>query len=450
MIKERTFVVLPDVAYEKLYIEMTMKHIQKHFNDSEISFVCFGKNGKGYKGLFSPLFIVDAEVLKLDELPLLKEGTRVILIANADGKSSMVTWSKSFNLDIYKNYLHGFGGLRKERYRPFDKPVFKLQKQNTFHKIADKTNDGMIFFPYLNFSYIYSKFGQEVNHEYGYRVSDDYQKYRHRNSKTKLIVFTGGSACYGFCSFIGERFTDFLQDLLNKNTDGYEYIVLNFAFENHQILNEIFTYILFCMELKPDIVISFSGANDLVHGMLSDNFLQKKFAVANQIELEVMAQRITGDFNSGLPHLKRNGFPITNAAIVIKAFYSRLLQYRQLVQSQGSKFFSILQPTVYSKRQMSNIERELMKQHISIINSRMQNMKNAIVNPSTVRYMMDRFSDLIGKKDIGFIYDFHQEINKFDSNVTIFSDTIHFGPEGERCISKLLYEIIIKDHARGD
>ena len=136
----------------------------------------YSKLASEYKGKFENLHTIEAGQVKLDDLPVARSADRIVLVTNADGSDGQLKWSKELGVDIYKNYMHGFGGIRKVRYREDDQPCFKLKKKNAFHKIADRTTDGMIFFPYMNFSYIYSKFGQEVNHEFGFRVPDDYQK----------------------------------------------------------------------------------------------------------------------------------------------------------------------------------------------------------------------------------------------------------------------------------
>ena len=153
-----------------------------------------------------------------------------------------------------------------------------------------------------------------------------------------------------------------------------------------------------------------------------------------------MAQRISGEPEDNLPHIKRNGFPTTNAAIVVKTYIDRMFQFRQMVEAQGGKFAAILQPMVYSKTRMSQREKELMSLHIAVINGRMANMKNAIVNPAIVRYIMDRYSQVIERDKLEHVYDFHKEVNRYGSEISIFNDTVHFGDAGEQVMADLLFE----------
>ena len=52
---------------------------------------------------------------------------------------------------------------------------------------------------------------------------------------------------------------------------------MNFGMSGFNQLDEMDQYIFFCKRLKPDIVISHSGFNDVIHGMLCEKSTLKNY-----------------------------------------------------------------------------------------------------------------------------------------------------------------------------
>lgn len=435
-----TLIVLPDRSFEKDFLSATLKHVNHHFGRNGIKYLCVNSMNQQYENLKTDLLSVSDGTIDLDTIDWAKSAKQIVLMTNIDGKSVTAKWNKSLGTDVYENYVHGYGGLRRILYRDSDKPCFKLDnKTNAYHIIASDTNDNLSFFPYLNFSHINSKFGNESSHEYGFRVPDDYQNLKHRDKKTRLIVFTGGSSCFGYGSFVGERFTDLLEKKLNSDQKDITYHVINFAFEGHQVLNEMITYMLFIMKLKPDMLVSYSGLNDLTMGMLSDNNLQKNYSISTQFYIEQMAARTAG-YNKTLPCFSRNGFPVTSASIVIRSYYERIIQFCTMVENNGCKFYSILQPLVYSKKKMSKREKLLTDMHNSVQKGRSVNAKNGTVNPTTLKFLYEKFSLYAVKKDLPNFINLHSLMHRFGADVTLFNDSAHQSLLGEQIIADLLCE----------
>ena len=442
--KISTLIVLPDYSFEPDFLTATLKHVFHHFGSKGIYYLCVSSMEHQYKHLKPDILTIPDGTIELKTIDVAKNSKQIVLMANIDGTKIKAKWDKSFGTDLYENYVHGYGGLRRIIYRDHDKPCFKLDnKKNAFNLIASETNDNLSFFPYLNFSHINSKFGVESYHEYGFRVPDTYQDLQYRNpKKTRLIVFTGGSSCFGYASFVGERFTDHLENKLNEVHDNIKFYVLNFAFEGHQVLNEIIAYVLFIMKLKPDVLISYSGLNDFTMGMLSDTTLQKNHHISTQFYMEQMAARI-GGYNKVLPCFSRNGFPVTSASIVIKSYYERLKQFRTIVENNGTKFYSILQPIVYSKKKMSKREILLTNLHNDKQEGSNINPKNGTLNPAIIKFLFEKFSFYMAQKKIPYFINFHSLFNTFGSEATLFNDSAHQSEFGEKVISDLLFEHVL-------
>ncbi|MDB4805127.1 hypothetical protein OAH16_00830, partial [bacterium] len=350
----KTLIVLPDKYFDVVFWEQTKKHIKHHFNVKDYYFLCASDVKKDYINIFTNLIVAQNNPIQLEaELKRFKDLKNIIILYNADGTSNSVVYKKYTNIDIYNNYMQGYGGLRKILIDEKDEPVFPIKKDHHFYKISQTSNDNLIFFPYLNFSHRNSKFGVEESNDCGFRVPSDLEYVQNRNPNTKLIVFTGGSACFGYSSFIGERFTDELQEMINRNNKlKHNYIVLNFAFEGHMLINEMITYLLFIMKLKPEYLISFSLLNDLVMSSVSDPLLLKNHSIGYQFYLENMASRVSGN-NKSLPWERRNRYPLSTTQTVVRATYERLIQFKTIVENNGSKFISIMQPLVYSKKRIA-------------------------------------------------------------------------------------------------
>jgi len=435
-----TLIVLPELSFEQDFLEATLKHVKFHFSRDEVYYLCV-ESMKNKCEHLSPLYTIEDNHLDLDNNEIAANAKQIVLMSNIDGKRVGAHWTKKIDIDIYENYLHGYGGLRKVLYRTEDKRAFKLDnKQNAFHSIASHSNDNLCFFPYLNFSHVNSKFGKDSNHEYGFRVPDNYQYLEKRDFSTeKVIVLTGGSACFGYSSFIGERFSDHLEKKYNSLNSKIKYRVLNFGFENHQILNEMITYLLFIMKIKPDVVISFSGLNDLNLGMISDSTLQKKYALTTQFDLEQMAARIV-NYEQTLPCFSRNGFPMTSASIVVNSYFERVKQFNQIVQSSGATFVSVLQPIVYSKKKLSSREELLIRIQNNYLDNRSKKLKTSLLNPSLIMFIFSKFKQLTEKRNEFNFIDLNCDINNFGEEHILFNDRSHFSLQGETLIADILFE----------
>lgn len=87
---------------------------------------------------------------------------------------------------------------------------------------------------------------------------------------TFRIVVTGGSAAFGLGASAAEySFPAQLEKYLNEQVPGKKIELLNGAVESFDSSSELLLYLRFLHKLEPDIIVMFSGFNDLGKAVLS-------------------------------------------------------------------------------------------------------------------------------------------------------------------------------------
>ena len=184
-----------------------------------------------------------------------------------------------------------------------------------------------------------------------------------------MIAIFGGSAAFSIYCLHDEMFSSVLEKKINnfhkENNNSISYTVINFGMCSHVVMNEIFTYILFCQEVKPDYIIAHDGANDMISGMISDPYLLNKFNLTYQHELEEWSQKLHETENLSRTQTQMPFHVINLPDNITKAYVERKMQFQRLAESQNCIFIWGLQPLVYSKKS-SSIEEMLYFQDIQI------------------------------------------------------------------------------------
>jgi hypothetical protein len=119
--------------------------------------------------------------------------------------------------------------------------------------------------PFVDYTGAHSRFAEPTKLDYfGYRNSEDL--YSRDSRDYSLIVMTGGSEAAGFShrTTIAQHLERMLNELGTKT-----YKVLNLAINSYCLSNEISTYVHLAYHLKPEIVISHTGWNDMLYGMMA-------------------------------------------------------------------------------------------------------------------------------------------------------------------------------------
>ena len=167
---------------------------------------------------------------------------------------------------------------------------------------------------------------------FGFRNEKDIY-FEERDKSHFLVVLTGGSEAVGYShrTTIAEN----LQKILNK-ASGQKFKVfkvLNLAMNSYTISNEINAYVSLAYHLKPEFVISYSGANDLYAGiMVPYNF--KKLGLNYLRFMEFWLPRLYDLKESNLDYgvINEKGLEI-----IVDSYLKNVEKYRKIVSSNGGK-----------------------------------------------------------------------------------------------------------------
>ena len=121
---------------------------------------------------------------------------------------------------------------------------------------------------------------------------------------------------------------------------GQRVTVLNFGMHDNVVMQEMMTYLLFAQQLRPDVVMSHSGHNDIWYGLRNDPYLVAHHNIIYQQHSEywsyllhqegAVPEEIPAEFN-----LKQN---------ILAAMIARHRQFQEIVEAGGGRFIWGVQP----------------------------------------------------------------------------------------------------------
>ena len=322
----------------------------------------------------------------------------------------------------------------------------EFNKHNIFNRISSQSEYGFYYFPY-GYLFRYPKWG--TLNSLGFRSKYEIEWIKRNRNDLILCIFSGGST--GFDILVPDEDTiaygleNELRIMQQKGVleKDKEVVVLNISQPGNLILNQITNYILFAMELKPDVVISHYGANDIGCGLINDATLLNKYGIGYADVLESWGkaiheseESIAMDWNTDDRHMKPA--PLTNfPRAVIEAMDMRIKQYSNIVKAENSIFIAGFQPWITSKYNHSDDE---IKAN-SIYNPYYKNMYLAA--PEAFRQYSQKLKTDVTKSDHGIV-DISKCFSGLVSDVTHFGDVCHLTKHGNKiCIneySKALFD----------
>lgn len=320
-----------------------------------------------------------------------------------------------------------------------DEIEFPDVNTHVFNRLAAELgNERMTYFPY---SYTSQYVGLGPIDAFGHRIAANISDYIGRDPNHVLIAVFGGSAAWSTHTLHDEMFSTLLERKLNEfcaDTNlPLRISVLNLAQPSGVTLNDIISYMLFCYEAKPDIVIAHCGANDLAFGQTSDRYLVAEHKIVYQFQLERWAEILERGTDEKVTDLQWENIPIlTYPRQILKAFISRIKQFEQLVTQSGNHFIVGLQPMIFSKLQYSAMEEEWMTQN-----------ENLFWGP-VLKNMDYLYSELLGKHpEMGceHFVNLHEAYGKYGVEESLFCDATHTTPRGDQVIAEAYSEYIAKN-----
>lgn len=293
------------------------------------------------------------------------------------------------------------------------------------------------FFPY---GYLFRDECIGPINDIGFRIPSDINSIKTRSSKTELLIcIFGGSAAFSINCFPNEMFGQRIEHLLNqrlKATDSnIRYRVLNFAQHAHVVLNQLQTFLLFSETLKPDIIISHDGYNDLVYGSISDQFLLQEYSLTYHINMEQWANILHGN-NSKKQISLSETIPIKNyPSDIVNSYLERKSQFQVHAKATGAEFISAFQPMLIHKPSFSTWEQENTLKRIQHHPMRETHFR--------MEYLYEYY--LKERASYGFANDitFEETLAK-NAEISFFTDFVHTTPAGDEQIAKAYADYIFR------
>lgn len=274
------------------------------------------------------------------------------------------------------------------------------------------------------------------------------------------ILILGGSAAWGWgASANRHTISGALQELLNEGSSGVSYRVMNGAYLAWTSLQERITLMEFYDRFDPDLVISFSGFNDIIsvqygnsRELLRLEFNMVEDAVENNLKpmstLKAIRKvagtlgvwRLVVYFREQVP--RRQPGPIDykpkRSEKGVPKVLDRYASMASYTASQGGQFLLALQPDIYTTgKQLTAAEAEV-KQWLDGRN-------NVNFDNTFIQYRSDLVQGLTALSAAGI--DVIDLAPVFDNvSETMFTDDSHFNDSGYREIARALHDVIRKNN----
>ena len=198
--------------------------------------------------------------------------------------------------------------------------------------------------PFIDFSNVHAlsrdgTVNSTSNDFFGFRNETDFY-FDNRDADDLFIVLSGGSECAGY-SHIDLTISDAIQRQLQTHTNK-NVRVLNLCMNSYVLAHEIQTYVHLGYEMKPDVVISHSGWNDVIYGLLvSEEFLQTGL-IYNKTQ-ELWLEPLYSAVKETPPPNIFTSFNTDSSGLITQAYIKQAQKYKQIANSNGSVFMLGLQ-----------------------------------------------------------------------------------------------------------
>jgi len=301
---------------------------------------------------------------------------------------------------------------------------------------------------FVNFPYgpLYSDVEVGPVNEFGFRIPQDYLKYKTRSAEHKLAIVFGGSAAFSFYCHPEEMFSTRLEEKLNAtlNMRGSKvrFTVLNFGMHDNVVMQQILTYMLFVHELRPDFVLAHDGHNDVYYGMQDDPYLLNNHEIIYQRYSEEWSKILhkseavlTAPLYSTSVDTQQLNLPQN----VISAYMKRKRQFEHMVRSDGGIFIWGVQPLHCSKSKLS--AQELLRYRQAERGIRHSPELEKFLRFLYYTYEMMSF-ELEKQLDIHLV-DFNRLFKPYGEEYDLLWDHCHTSPLGDDMIANAYHDKIL-------
>jgi hypothetical protein len=222
--------------------------------------------------------------------------------------------------------------------------------------------EGVRVHPFIDYSHIILRvpgdptYTGEIDY-FGFRNNSDL--YFDESRDYILIVMTGGSEMVGFSQ--RTSIAQNLEKILNSKVKNKKFKVMNLAMNSYTISNEINAYVHLAYKLKPEYVITHSGANDLTSSLQTPEKFKKlglfynknieKYWLPRLYSLASMVYVPNRNSEEFLvppeSYLSRKFFIVYKKGIevVVDSYFQNIEKYKTIVESNQGKFMVGIQPS---------------------------------------------------------------------------------------------------------
>lgn len=241
---------------------------------------------------------------------------------------------------------------------------------------------------------------------------DKYQKIK-VNKETYRILLLGGSTAANFPAGL-------LEKVFSDKFPGYKFEIINAAAGGYNARQELITATIWGPSLKPDIIISLDGANDIIHRLRMERagtfYLNPtyEFFIRRPGLSFLAALLIKSQFFQGLLRMreKMNVENVYNYIDAIPVYIKAQHSINVLARGMSATRIMVLQPFMAFKQPLSAAEENFKhyKYRESVIRELYKQLNEQLINLSA--------NDNILYVDARFIFN--------GLSHTIFSDDVHF------------------------
>jgi hypothetical protein len=317
-------------------------------------------------------------------------------------------------------------------------PRFEAQ---IFNKIARHQGTYKPYFIQLQW-FEHDDDGYGPRDEFGHRFNYEMKTLERRPPHHKVINLYGGSSVNSIFCLPDETGSTVLERILNNycRDNGIEltFTVLNFGIPSGAILSQMQSYILFSPRVKPDIVVSLDGHNDLIAGLRGNAKLTNDYYITYSGHSEHWLRNATRSEQVPVEYVDDSSQEPAdyqgNPRSSVKAYWKRKEQFMRFVNAEGADFVWALQPLQFGRRLL---DEEVARQSYQSSTAGKIDVISALVNMYGIIH--DRYTP----PDECMSLDLHEIFAKRADTDAIFVDNCHLSPDGEAVLGKQLAQLII-------
>lgn len=267
---------------------------------------------------------------------------------------------------------------------------------------------------------------------FGFRIAGALKDFRAARRHFFVVAIFGGSAAHGDKCFHDDTIAGHLQHRIRNHFastgDRRIPVVLNFGISSRMILDEMMFFLVQCVDLRPDVVISHSGFNDAFMGMLSDKELLRDYAVTYHID--------EFKLRFGAPAGRHDS--LNNPRMIATMLTSRIRQFVGLAASQGSRFLYGLQPLWFARpptdeEKAAWDEYQVLLKGAEMMSERLERLPHLY---EVVERQLEREA-AAGRLDL---VNCQAAFRALSTNASLFFDYSHLTPAGNATVAELYWQ----------